>query len=91
MAKYGDGTIKLITESNMQDIEWDATGNTNYETSEIRSWLNNEFLNTLDEDLVATGTFNYTKMSSSYETDETSRVKSVTLSDGQGAFIVVED
>ena len=66
-----DGTIRLITESPMTHKPWDSGSNVDYSTSEIRSWLNTEFLSTLNEDLIATSTFNYTQMSSSYEIGET--------------------
>ena len=58
-----DGTIKLITESAMTYMPWDSTGNTDYATSEIHEWLNDEFLNTLDQEQIATGTVNYTGVS----------------------------
>lgn len=42
-----DGSIKLVTQNNMTSISWNITTSTNYSTSQVRSWLNNEFLPTL--------------------------------------------
>jgi len=61
-----DGTIKLITESAMTFMPWDSTGNTDYATSEIREWLNEEFLPTLNEDMIAETTYNYTGITNSF-------------------------
>ena len=45
VALYNDGTIKLVTEHPVTSLVWGA--NANYETSWIREWLNNEFIDTL--------------------------------------------
>ena len=42
---YNDGTMKLVTEDPVTSIVWGA--NSNYETSWVREWLNNEFIDTL--------------------------------------------
>ena len=51
-AIYPDGTMKMITDSNITTINWGAT--TNYSTSYMREWLNQEFLPTLNnyEDII---------------------------------------
>jgi len=43
----GDGSIKLVTQGNMTTIAWNTTRSTDYSTSQVHSWLNNEFLPTL--------------------------------------------
>ena len=42
---YSDGTIKLVTQNNMTSIALEiSNSNTDYSISQIRSWLNDEFL-----------------------------------------------
>ena len=58
----GDDTIKLVTQGNMTSIAWDINDSTNYSTSQVRKWLNNEFLPTLAnaDTLLANSTWDYT-------------------------------
>ena len=42
-----DGSIKMVTQYNVSSVSWYTSISTNYSTSHIRSWLNNEFLPTL--------------------------------------------
>ena len=56
-----DGTVKLVTQNSMTSIAWDSTStNTDYSTSQIRSWLKNEFLPTINQDLIVESTWDYT-------------------------------
>ena len=65
VALNNDGTVKLVTQDNMTSIAWstDST-NTNYTTSQIRSWLNTELLPTINEDLIVESNWDYTTYSS---------------------------
>ena len=76
-----DGTIKLVTQGNMTTIAWSLpivaedgteTYSIDYSTSQIRSWLNNEFLPTLENraTLLADAVWDYTLYSSATATKE---------------------
>ena len=59
----GDGSVKLVTQGNMTTLAWDTSStNTDYSTSQVRSWLNNEFLPTLYDanNLLVDSTWDYT-------------------------------
>jgi len=67
VAINSDNTIKLVTQGNMTAIAWDTTStNTNYSTSQMRTWLNNEFLPTLAnaDTLLADSIWDYTTYAS---------------------------
>jgi len=69
VAINSDNTIKLVTQGNMATIAWvTSSGNTNYSTSQIYSWLNNEFLPTLEPSVLADSTWDYTTYASSTAT-----------------------
>ena len=56
-----DGTIKLVTQGNMTNITWNTdTTNSDYSTSQVHTWLNNEFLPTLETSVLADSTWDYT-------------------------------
>ena len=56
-----DGTVKLVTQGNMTTIAWDTSStNTDYSTSQIRNWLKNEFLPTINQDLITESIWDYT-------------------------------
>ena len=55
-----DGRIKLVTQGNMTSLAWSVDGSTDYSTSQIRSWLNTEFLPTINESLIVDSTWDYT-------------------------------
>ena len=80
-----DGSLKLITEDSVTEMAWDSTGNTDYSTSEIRTWLNNDFYSTLNQDLISEGTWDYSEMTSSYE-----KVEVKTLTDKVGLLNAFE-
>ena len=72
----GDDTIKLVTQGNMTSIAWDTSStNTDYSTSQVRKWLNNEFLPTLAnaDTLLADSTWDYT----TYETASATKVEPI--------------
>ena len=53
VALNSNGTIKLVTQNSMTLVAWDIlSSNNSYSTSQIRSWLNNEFLETINQDLI---------------------------------------
>ena len=59
----GDGSVKLVTQGNMTTLAWDTSStNTDYSTSQIHTWLNNEFLPTLYDvnNLLVDSTWDYT-------------------------------
>ena len=48
VAINGDGSIKMVTQGNMTSLAWNVSKtDTDYSTSQIRTWLNNEFMKTL--------------------------------------------
>ena len=63
VAVNSDGSVKLVTQGNMTTIAWDKTSNnTDYSNSQVRKWLNEEFLPTLfnADDLLVNATWDYT-------------------------------
>ena len=73
-----DGTIKLVTQGNMTTIAWDASNpSTDYSTSQVHTWLNNEFLPTLAnvDTVLADSTWDYTTYSST--TDAATKVQPI--------------
>ena len=65
VAINSDNSIKLVTQGNMTTVEWDTSSrNTNYSTSQMRSWLNTEFLPTINADLIVESNWDYTTYSS---------------------------
>lgn len=63
-----DGTIKMVTQGNMTSVAWSVAGdNTDYSISQVRSWLNNEFLPTLydSDSLLVDSSWDYTTYESS--------------------------
>ena len=57
-----DGNIKLVTQGNITTIGWNTEASTDYSTSQVRNWLNNEFLPTLynAENLLVDHEWDYT-------------------------------
>ena len=79
VAINSDNTIKLVTQGNITTIAWSiesetvdgtTTYNTDYSTSQVRTWLNNEFLPTLANanTLLADSTWDYTTYASGTST-----------------------
>jgi len=69
----GDGSIKLVTQNNITTLTWDILeSNTDYSTSQIRTWLNDEFLPTLydADNLLVDSTWDYT----TYEEETATKV-----------------
>ena len=54
------GTIKLVTQDNMTSLSWYTSSNTDYSQSQIRSWLNTEFLPTINSNLIVESNWDYT-------------------------------
>ena len=74
VAINGDGSVKLVTQGNMTSITWDTSStNTDYSTSQVRKWLNEEFLPTLAnaDTLLANSTWDYTTYASATATRAT--------------------
>ena len=44
-----DGRVKLIRNTSVGDMKWDANGKSTWSTSTLNSYLNNGFINTFDE------------------------------------------
>ena len=57
----GNRSTQLITQGNMTAIAWDPNNSNNYSTSQVRIWLNNDFLHTLynRDNIVINGNFDY--------------------------------
>jgi len=72
-----DGTVKLVTQNSMTVLHLNITANSDYSTSQARTWLTNEFLPTLhnSDDLVATSNWDYT----TYATFPTEKITDTTL------------
>jgi len=78
VALNADGTVKLVTQNAMTALAWStSTTNTNYSTSQIRTWLNSEdyFLGTINEDLIVESEWDYT----TYENYPTEKITDSTL------------
>ena len=63
VAINSDNTIKIVTENSISNISWETTcSSNNYSTSQVRTWLNNEFLNTLEnhDNLLVNANWDYT-------------------------------
>jgi len=68
VAINSDGTIKLVTQGNMTTIAWNTSRSTNYSTSQIRTWLNEEFLPTIETSVLVDSTWDYTTYASATAT-----------------------
>ena len=64
VALNSDGTVKLVTQDNMTMIAWSIDESIDYSTSQIRSWLNTEFLPTINESLIVDSNWDYTTYTS---------------------------
>lgn len=76
-----DRSIKLVTQNAMTTVAWDtSSSNTDYSTSQMRRWLNNEFLPTLydTENLLVNHEWDYTTYESFPDQKATENVKKLT-------------
>ena len=89
VALNADGTVKLVTQNAMTSIAWstDST-NTNYTTSQIRSWLNTEFLPTINTDLIVESNWDYTTYAS-FPTEKDTE-NAISVSDKVGLLSVYD-
>ena len=60
VALNSNGTIKLVTQDNIASIAWNTTANNDYANSQVRNWLNNDFLQTIEKNLISTSEWDYT-------------------------------
>ena len=75
VALNSDGTVKLVTQDNMTAIAWATSSNTDYSQSQIRSWLNTEFLPTINASLIVVSNWDYT----TYASFPTEKITDTTL------------
>lgn len=77
LAINNDGSIRLVTHGCVSSVAWNSTSSTDYRTSQIRTWLNNEFYGTIyDADNLLVGTtLDYTL----YDTFPTSKLASTNV------------
>ena len=79
VALNNDGTVKLITQDNITALAWSTSDtNTDYSKSQIRSWLNTEFLPTINESLIVESNWDYTTYASFPTSKITTNINSVT-------------
>lgn len=57
-----DGSVKLVTENNITALAWNNSYSTDYSNSDVKKWLENEFLPTLKnrDKLLADAVWDYT-------------------------------
>ena len=69
-AKNNDNSLSLITQNSITNISWENTcSSVDYTTSQVRKWLNNEFLNTLENnEILISKDFDYTLDEKNYKT-----------------------
>ena len=60
VALNSDGTVKLVTQDNMTAIAYSIDGSADYSSSQIRSWLNTEFIKTINDKLIIESNWDYT-------------------------------
>ena len=89
VALNSDGTVKLVTQDAMTSVAWSTSkSNTDYSQSQIRTWLNTEFLPTINESLIVESNWDYTTYASFPTEKDTANA--ISVSDKVGLLSVYD-